>query len=249
MPQELTIKLTAEGVNEMKVSMITRRGIGSEASQDRVLIGGHVLCDEEFFEEFDKPCAVGIADGVGGNAGGDVAAEFVCRGLSSLSVFTPQEALRVNSELLEYAGAIPGMENMASTFSGIFPGGKLFHIGNTRICAVQGGYLKQLTVDMTTRNYLASLGRSEEAEHCNSNEITACFGGGRESFYAPVIFEIPLTGALLMTSDGVHDHVTTDDLESIISNAGSDPDVLRGMISRALECGSEDDLSAILLKF
>lgn len=193
----------------MKVSMITRRGIGSEASQDRVLIGGHVLCDEEFFGEFDKPCAVGIADGVGGNAGGDVAAEFVCRGLSSLSVFTPQEAFRVNSELLEYAGAIPGMENMASTFSGIFPGGKLFHIGNTRICAVQGGYLKQLTVDMTTRNYLASLGRSEEAEHCNSSEITACFGGGRESFYAPVIFEIPLTGALLMTSDGVHDHVTT----------------------------------------
>ena len=50
----------------MKVSMITRRGIGSEASQDRVLIGGHVFCDEEFFEEFDKPCAVGIADGVGG---------------------------------------------------------------------------------------------------------------------------------------------------------------------------------------
>ena len=65
MPKELTIKLTAEGVNEMKVSMITRRGIGSEASQDRVLIGGHVLCDEEFFGEFDKPCAVGIADGVG----------------------------------------------------------------------------------------------------------------------------------------------------------------------------------------
>lgn len=58
-----------------------------------------------------------------------------------------------------------------------------------------------------------------------------------------------MTGALLMTSDGVHDHVTTDDLESIIFNAGSDPDVLRRMISRALECGSEDDLSAILLKF
>ena len=140
-------------------------------------------------------------------------------------------------------------DDLAATFSGIFPGGMLLHIGNTRICAVQGGYLKQLTVDMTTRNYLASLGRSEEAEHCNSSEITACFGGGRESFYAPVIFEIPLTGALLMTSDGVHDHVTTDDLESIISNAGSDPDVLRGMISRALECGSEDDLSAVLLKF
>ena len=138
---------------------------------------------------------------------------------------------------------------MASTFSGIFPGGMLLHIGNTRICAVQGGYLKQLTVDMTTRNYLASLGRSEEAEQCNCSEITACFGGGRESFYAPVIFEIPLTGALLMTSDGVHDHVTTDELESIIFNAGSDPDVLRRMISRALECGAEDELSASLLKF
>ena len=118
----------------MKVSMITRRGIGSEASQDRVLIGGHVFCDEEFFEEFDKPCAVGIADGVGGNAGGDVAAEFVCRGLSSLSVFTPQEALRVNSDFWSTPGQFREWRTWRRPSRGYFQAGSC-SISGTRVYA------------------------------------------------------------------------------------------------------------------
>lgn len=233
----------------MRVSVITRRGRESAESQDRVLLGKRILCDEEFSGEFAEPCAVGIADGVGGNAGGDKAAEFVCSRLSALSRFTAEGASWVNSELLEYARSMPEMRNMASTFSGIFPGGELFHVGNTRICAVQGGYLKQLTADMTTRNYLLSLGRAEEAERCSRSEITACFGGGWESFYSPVIFQIPLTGTLLMTSDGVHDFVSADDLEDILSGGDAEMDILHRVISRALECGSEDDMSAVLVRF
>lgn len=233
----------------MRVSAITRCGKESESSQDRVLVGGRVLCGEEFSGEFAQPCAVGVADGVGGNAGGDIAAEFVCSRLSAMDRFTPEDARGINEELLKYAVTIPGMESMASTFSGIFPGGKLLHVGNTRVSAVQGGYLKQLTIDMTTYNYLMSLGRTKEAEQCRRSEITACFGGGRESFYSPVVLEVKQTGVLLITSDGVHDHVTTDELEELLSGAGDDLEICRRIIGRALENGSEDDMSAVLVRY
>lgn len=235
----------------MRVSAVTRRGSESESSQDRVLIGSRVLCDEEFSGEFAQPCAVGISDGVGGNAGGDIAADFVCRGLSRFDgdVFTPEGARRVNAELLEYAGKVPGMESMAATFSGIFPGGNLLHVGNTRICAVQGGYLKQLTTDMTTYNYLMSLGRTEEAEHCRRSEITACFGGGRESFYSPAVLELDLSGTLLFTSDGIHDFVSIDELEELLAFPASDIEICRSIIGRALKNGSADDMSVALVRF
>lgn len=232
----------------MRVSAVTCRGKDSVSSQDRVLIGRRVLCDEEFSGEFGEPCAVGIADGVGGNAGGDIAAEFVCSRLAAVSSFTPECAAGINAELLEYAGTVPGMGSMASTFSGIFPGGELLHVGNTRVCAVQGGYLKQLTSDMTTYNYLMSLGRTEEAEQCRRSEITACFGGGRDAFYSPEVSSVALRGMLLLTSDGIHDHLTADEIEGLLPG-GADLEICRRIAGKALENGSEDDMSVVLIRY
>lgn len=227
----------------MKISAVTRCGSGKNNSEDRILIGSRILCDEEFSGEV-PPCVIGIADGVGGNAGGDIAAQFVCERLAECSPDGDGFAA-VNAALLELARKTPGKERMASTFSGIFPGGKLLHIGNTRVYAVQGGYLKQLTEDMTTYNYLRSLGRFEEAEHCRKNEITACFGGGSVSFFMPGTSEIS-AGRVLITSDGVHDHISADIIEDILSGADSDISACRRIVQAALEHGSEDDISVMI---
>lgn len=227
----------------MKISAVTRCGSGKNNSEDRILIGGRILCNEEFSGEV-PPCVIGIADGVGGNAGGDIAAQFVCERLSECAPDMDGFA-GVNAALLEFARKTPGKETMASTFSGIFPGGRALHIGNTRIYAVQGGYLKQLTEDMTTYNYLRSLGRFEEAERCRRSEITACFGGGRGSFFMPRLSDI-CSGRVLMTSDGVHDHVSTDNIEEILSRAESDISACREIVRTAAEHGSEDDISVIM---
>lgn len=227
----------------MKISAVTRCGSGKNNSEDRILIGGRILCNEEFTGEV-PPCVIGIADGVGGNAGGDIAAQFVCERLSECAPDMDGFA-GVNAALLEFARKTPGKETMASTFSGIFPGGRALHIGNTRIYAVQGGYLKQITEDMTTYNYLRSLGRFEEAEHCRRSEITACFGGGSGSFFMPRVFDIS-SGRVLMTSDGVHDHISTDIIEEILSRAESDISACREIVRAAVEHGSEDDISVII---
>lgn len=227
----------------MKISAVTRCGSGKNNSEDRILIGSRILCNEEFTGEV-PPCVIGIADGVGGNAGGDIAAQFVCERLSECAPDMDSFA-GVNAALLEFARKTPGKETMASTFSGIFPGGRALHIGNTRIYAVQGGYLKQLTEDMTTYNYLRSLGRFEEAENCRRSEITACFGGGSSSFFMPRASDVS-AGRVLITSDGVHDHISADIIEDILSGAESDISACREIVRAAVEHGSEDDISVIM---
>lgn len=232
----------------MKISAVTRRGSGSNVSDDRILAGSRILCDEEFCGESDSLLPVGVADGVGGNAGGDTAAQFVCEKLSACEP-TAESIAEVNSALISLAWKTPGRETMASTFSGVFPGGKLLHIGNTRIYAVQGGYLKQLTKDMTTYNYLLSIGRIEESERCSRSEITACFGGGKKSLFQPQLTDFVPKGTLIMTSDGVHDHVEADVLEEIISTSENDISSCRKIVEAAKNSGSEDDTSVLIVRY
>lgn len=231
----------------MKISAVTRCGSGKNNSEDRILIGSRILCNEEFTGEV-PPCVIGIADGVGGNAGGDIAAQFVCERLSEYAPDMDGFA-GVNAALLEFARKTPGKETMASTFSGIFPGGKLLHIGNTRVYAVQGGYLKQLTEDMTTYNYLRSLRRFEEAEHCRKNEITACFGGGIPFLFKPYIADQDIFGSFIITSDGVHDYLNIDIIEDILSSSKNDIGTCQKVVKKALECGSDDDISILIVRY
>ncbi len=234
----------------MKISAVTRRGAGKTASDDRILIGSRVLCEEEFSAEFPSLCPIGIADGVGGNAGGDIAAHFVCERLSDCAP-EPDAVTAVNDSLIALSRKTTGKEKMASTFSGVFPvtegAARLLHIGNTRVYAIQGGYLKQLTADMTAYNYFMSLGRTEDAEKCSRSEITACFGGGTISLFKPRFTELQPC-PVLITSDGVHDFVDIDALEQIISTAESDIEACHGIISASLKRGSEDDISVLIAR-
>ena len=125
---------------------------------------------------------------------------------------------------------------------------KLFHIGNTRIYAMQGHYLKQLTSDHTVYNWLKSLGRLEEAEACNKNEITSCFGGGDEKLLQKLqIQSVSAVKTLLITSDGIHEYVSIDDLENILNSDIPNEEKCTAMQEAAQNAGSTDDMTAVLI--
>lgn len=231
----------------MKISAVTLCGAGKAKSEDRVLVGGKILCNEHYYVEYDLPVAVGVADGVGGNAGGGRAAQFVCERLSAAEL-TEENAAEINNELISLAWKTPGFEAMGTTFSGVV-GNKILHIGNTRVYSVQGGYLKQLTSDMTTYNYLRSIGRLEESEQCSRSEITACFGGGRRSLFRPQLLDFTPAGTVVITSDGVHDYLEADVMESILAQSTDDLSACKTISEKAKNSGSEDDVSVVLVRF
>lgn len=112
----------------------------------------------------------------------------------------------------------------------------------------QGKYLKQITSDHTTYNWLLSSGQLDSAERCNKSEITNCFGGNNPALLSKLyITECQRFSLALLTSDGVHEYVDLDSLEEIVSGEGSLGDKCEEIIQKAIKSGSEDDLTVVII--
>lgn len=232
----------------MNIYAATQKGKNKSHSEDRIVIDSVILNDECRLFENISPLITGISDGVGGNAGGELAAQFICQHSHILTEDDIQKkSAKINFELLKYASEISGKEKMAATFSAIISGetSKLFHIGNTRVFTVQAGYLKQLTDDHTTYNLLKTRGLYGEAENCNKSEIISCFGGGTNHLFTPDIKDITIPKNIIITSDGIHDYVDIDSMEEIISSEKSCQEKCNLLMQIALNNGSCDDMSII----
>ena len=144
----------------------------------------------------------------------------------------------------------PEYFNMATTLSGVYiVEGEMYllHVGNSRVYAKQGNYLKQLTSDHTTYNWLMSTGNFEAAQVCNKSEITNCFGGGNASLISKLsVARCNSFSSLLLTTDGVHDYVDIDHLESILNSDATGEEKCDQILTLAQAAGSADDLTVIL---
>jgi len=162
--------------------------------------------------------------------------------------------IEINDKLLNHAKNTIGKEQMAATLSGIIEYGNTavaFHVGNTRIYAIQGHYLKQLTHDHTTVQMLKDRGDTLGADLAAKNEITACMGGGIPALcHALQVFYIERFdkyGGFVFTSDGIHDHVPIDELEEkLLNNNGME--ALESLCRIAEANGSSDDKTIVIIQ-
>lgn len=236
----------------MKFFAYMEKGIGKKSSEDTILIGGDIL-KEGFYVVEGNPDFVAVADGVGGNAGGHEASEFVMSKVRSINRSELRKSMfELNDALVSFAKAIPGKEKMATTFSGLCFSDKpckVLHIGNTRVFATQGIYLKQLTSDHTIVEWLRTKGQYEAAESAATNEITACFGGGNNSYFQQ--FSIEDLGrdyrGYVLTSDGIHDYLETEELEDFFAENDFSEEAFVRLANRAKENGSVDDKSIVVI--
>ena len=243
----------------MKIFVYSNKGNGKNVCEDAAMVAGTVISDSYFEMQTEQTYTVAIADGVGGNAGGECASRYVLDKLSEASMvgmsveYLKQFIAGVNKDLLHYALSFSGKENMATTLTGLImtpDSGYLFHVGNTRIYGMQGNYLKQLTEDQTTYQWLLNRGQIEIAEKCNKNEITHCLGGGNIQYGSVVCVKenntLNLYKRLLLTTDGIHEYVSSDELEDFAS--GEVSEITMQMLSdKASENGSSDDKTLIVI--
>ena len=245
----------------MRVWVFTKTGKGKAFGDDRVVIGKNIYDNADSLDDVSLPFVIAVADGVGGAAGGADAASFVTEKLSDYPFNIPLnkdgirlELVRINNALLKYAKASPQKEGMATTLSGVISNGDstfIFHIGNTRIYGVFGDYLKQLTTDHTTFEFLRMTGNEVAAQSCNKSEITACMGGGSSDYLNKLeVFPFEKFSGLsrvILTSDGVHDYVDMDTLERILTG-GLTEKTCEEISQAALLKGSKDDISVIIIE-
>lgn len=151
----------------MNIIAITQKGPNKAENEDRIIVGKSIIADGIFQTQLVNGM-IAVADGVGGNNAGAVASHYVATQITTLNTVSENELARVNEKLLSLSFKCSAYENMATTLSGIaFHNGvvQVFSIGNTRVYLLQGSkYLKQLTKDDTTLNYLLATGQLSPAE-------------------------------------------------------------------------------------
>ena len=243
----------------MRIYAMTEKGEHSE-NEDRILINDDVISDGFFeTESNEQTTIICVADGVGGNNAGAVASSFVCENLKNMPCIDKSGLEGINSQLLEKSAENTNLKGMATTLSGICiydTNANIFHIGNTRIYVFQGSYIKQITEDHTSVNWLVKTGKlsKKEAEtYDRRNEITACFGGGNPALINSLVFEesneaLSNAKRIVLTSDGVHEYVFVDELEDVLNNEALEPiSMCKEILNLAKANGSTDDKSIVII--
>ena len=223
-----------------------KRGIYKSICDDTCLVDTQIINDGSATVFCTPPTRIYLCDGVGGNAGGRDASMFVCSHISD-------DFLALNEALIHYGRRI-GEPNMATTLTGLIfdeRGITLVHAGNTRLYSLRGGFLNQITSDQTTYEWLKRIGNTEGAEACNRSEILCAFGGGKLDYLRHLVVQevfsdrIPKT--LILTTDGIHDYLTEDQMEYILCGALMPEEKINLLIKEAEQNGSQDDCSAVIL--
>lgn len=237
----------------MNVIAVTQKGINKTENEDRIIVGKSVVANGTLYAEFYDG-VLAIADGVGGQNAGAMASHFVANSLCIIDELTVEKLTEINNELLNLSESNENLKGMATTLSGVCfrcEKTQLFSIGNTRVYTLQSRkYLKQVTTDDTTLNYLLAMGQLKPDEVDNfdrKNEITACFGGGCSDLFRVKVSDIErMTMPIMITSDGIHDYLSVDELEEFIELHGLTEMCCVEIIKAARSNGSVDDASIIL---
>ena len=250
----------------MMIYAMSKKGYGKEICQDSMLVGNSILSEGYMEWSPDEKFVVAIADGVGGANAGEEASFQALKGIRDAAFFQgctenyiTESIGKVNENIVAASRANPAWERMATTLTGIYLDsnkGLLFHVGNTRLFCLNGQYLCQLTEDHTNVNFWVSMGmmtRQEAENHPRRNEINACIGGGDTAMAAKlevknITEQIQAGKPLLLTTDGIHDYLSLDEMEAILGQEESIKERLSGLIDQALANGSKDDISVIYIR-
>lgn len=110
-----------------------------------------------------------------------------------------------------------------------------FHVGDSRIYHLQDGQLEQLTQD----HILKSGGK---------NYLARALGGDRHLEVDYATRSVKEGDMLLMTTDGVHEFLSSRDIKEILSNDFNNPEkAADSLVQQALAKGSDDNLTALIV--
>jgi serine/threonine protein phosphatase PrpC len=205
-----------------------------------------------------------VADGMGGQAGGDVASTLVSEEFRALAESAPLTIADVsraihaaNRAVVTAAGADSALEGMGTTLVGLALVEDrdsalwlAFNVGDSRLYRYFGDVLTQVTTDHSEVQALVDEGAiSAEAArvHANRNVITRAVG-----VYTSVEPDFwllpPVPGErFLICSDGLSNEVDDDTIAGFLGG-GADPAVTATrLVERAVANGGHDNISAVVV--
>lgn len=182
--------------------------------------------DEAFLR---KGRLIVVADGMGGQAGGQVASTIAVERVRDVYLSHPSadpvEALTAafaagQAEIREYAQQHPELQGMGTTCTAVvLLDGELFygHVGDSRLYLIRGGAISPLTQDHSQVARLLREGLitpDQAARHPGRNVLTAALGMEPAALgdFAPRPIALQSRDILLICTDGLHGLVSDEEM-------------------------------------
>jgi protein phosphatase len=203
-----------------------------------------------------------VADGMGGASAGEVASEMAVRIIPDLyfkSTKAPALALKealeaASSEIHCTAQTDPGLHGMGTTCVAIAViGPEVFvsYVGDSRLYLMREDGFYQLTEDHSVVFEMVRKGllTRDQARHHEERNVLSLSMGGRPEITASY-WEKPMVARegdrLLLCTDGLHDLVSDEEIQSIVAGAPAD-EAVKKLISAAKREGGHDNITAALV--
>ena len=223
----------------------TDKGMVREANQDRLLIHGDLLA---------------VADGMGGHAGGELAAETAVEDLRRFPVMSQASDVvagihHANREVLE-AAERTGMTNMGTTVVATLMrldrrSVIVANVGDSRAYLMSDGELSQITSDHSLVEDLVRAGKITEEEakdHPHRNVVTRVLGLGEDPEVDTFELAVRDGDLLLLASDGLFNEVDHHVIATILANAEDLNEAAERLVERANQNGGHDNITIVIAR-
>ncbi|MBQ8787204.1 MAG: serine/threonine-protein phosphatase [Oscillospiraceae bacterium] len=237
---------------------ITDTGRVRDHNEDSFLINRLVMSSAELESNVRAPMVAAVADGVGGEASGEVASRLALQLLADMKPSPKtdyEKKIMTIHRSLQRHGVLHKSENMQTTLCALVveeSGRALFiNVGDSRLYLYRGGKIKQLSRDQSLVQMLYEQGHitsEQKINHLHKNVIFPVLGSLSDD-PKPQVAEIE--GGLshgdivIICSDGLSDKLTNGDFESILAQPKKLPKRLADMVTLALDNGSRDNVTVV----
>lgn len=197
-----------------------------------------------------------LADGMGGYAGGGLAARTAVSALLSTAASKgvtdwPNTIKQLNHQVrtatrgrgFDRAGAALVIVAMVGGVASVI------NVGDARACRLRAGRLLQLTTDHTVEAELARSGIDLRTDHPRSVPLTALTRHlGSDNVEPDASTLVPFDGDMIvLMSDGVYRQVTQHEIKETIRNATCE-EAATTLVSLANEAGGRDNATAVVIR-
>ncbi|MBB4894031.1 protein phosphatase [Streptomyces olivoverticillatus] len=207
------------------------------------------------------PRLLAIADGMGGQAAGEVASSEVISTLVTLDDDVPGSDIltslgtavqRANDQLRAMVEEDPQLEGMGTTLTALLWTGQrlgLVHVGDSRAYLLRDGVLTQITQDHTWVQRLVDEGRITEEEattHPQRSLLMRALGSGDHVEPDLSIREVRAGDRYLICSDGLSGVVSHQTMEETLASYQGPHETIQELIQLALRGGGPDNITCIV---
>ena len=199
-----------------------------------------------------------VADGMGGEAGGDIAAQMVIDFLDTIPIGPgeyehdlTQILSKANEKIRQRAKETPDLEGMGTTATVVVVSQDIAywsHVGDSRLYHFHTGSLTQITTDQTFVQDLVAdgtLSQEEADRHPMRNVLDQCVGCGSLKVESGR-FKVMAGDRLLLCSDGLIKHVSDDSIKTVLEQ-GTARQAVEKLLDQALHAGGKDNVTIVIM--